>query len=54
MNIYLDTNILFADPFFKSSFSELLLKSSIEKAVTIYIPNIFLSRRGFHSLHQQL
>ena len=47
MNIYLDTNILFADPFFKSSFSELLLKSSIEKAVTIYIPNICLDELYF-------
>jgi predicted nucleic acid-binding protein len=40
MNIYIDTNILFSDPFFKSAFSELLLKTKMEKAVNIYIPVI--------------
>lgn len=47
MNIYLDTNILFADPFFKSNFSELLLKSSADKSINLYIPKICLNELFF-------
>lgn len=43
MNIYLDTNILFTDPFFRSDFSKLLLNSSYEKAIEISIPSICLN-----------
>ena len=47
MNIYLDTNILFADPFFKSNFSELLLKSSADKSINLFIPKICLNELFF-------
>lgn len=47
MNIYLDTNILYSDPFFKSSFSELLLKSSGDKTINICIPSICLNELLF-------
>jgi len=47
MNIYLDTNILFADPFFKSNFSELLLKSSTDKSINLFIPKICLNELFF-------
>lgn len=43
MNIYLDTNILFTDPFFRSDYSRLLLNSSKEKTVCIVIPSICLN-----------
>jgi len=47
MNIYLDTNILFTDPFFRSDFSKLLLNSSQEKAIDILIPSICLNELYF-------
>ena len=47
MNIYLDTNILFADPFFKSNFSELLLKSSTDKSINLFIPKICMNELFF-------
>jgi hypothetical protein len=47
MNIYIDTNILFTDPFFRSDFSKLLLNSSHEKAIVISIPSICLNELYF-------
>lgn len=47
MNIFLDTNILFTDPFFRSSFSKLLLNSAKEKTVNIVIPSICLNELYF-------
>lgn len=47
MNIYLDTNILFTDPFFRSSFSKLLLNLSDEKIIEIVIPSICLNELYF-------
>ncbi len=47
MNIYLDTNILFTDPFFRSSYSKLLLSSSQEKTINIVIPSICLNELYF-------
>ncbi len=43
MNIYIDTNILYADPFFRSNFSELMIKSATEKNIHIIIPEICLN-----------
>lgn len=40
MNIYLDTNILFSDPFFTSFISELLLKKTKKSEVNIYISDV--------------
>jgi len=47
MNIFLDTNILYADPFFSSSFYELLLKCSVDKKIAILIPDICLNELYF-------
>lgn len=47
MNIYLDTNILFTDPFFRSDYSKLLLNSSKDKTVSIGIPSICLNELYF-------
>lgn len=47
MNIYFDTNVLYSDPFFKSSFSELLIKSASDNATVLCIPSICLNELYF-------
>lgn len=47
MNIFLDTNILYQDPFFRSQLSKLLLQSQAAKKVNIIIPQVCLNELFF-------
>lgn len=40
MNIFIDTNVLYDDPYFRSNFSELLLTKSTDHDIHIYISSI--------------
>jgi PIN domain len=47
MDIFIDTNILYTDPFFRSNFGQLLLKISAEKLLKIVIPKICVNELYF-------
>ena len=42
MNIFLDTSVIYSDPFWKENFSSQLLEVSADKRVNIFISEVVL------------